>query len=136
MMNELLPEVRIIVQLKDRIRELEAERDELRKRADTRTYALNEAEALVQSLQNKWASRPLSSEDQGQRIVELETMLRRVQTNSHPVWQYKEILALLGPSTAEPPTPNSAPVSSKSEGPHCPTCSCGLTPETEGKSGG
>jgi hypothetical protein len=36
---------------------------------------IRELEAQVESLQNKWASRPLSSEDQARRIEELEAQL-------------------------------------------------------------
>jgi hypothetical protein len=35
-------------------------------------------EAQVESLQNKWATRPLSSEDQARRIEELEAALREI----------------------------------------------------------
>jgi hypothetical protein len=44
---------------------------------------LRELEAQVESLQNKWATRPLSSEDQARRIEELEAALREMHKMVH-----------------------------------------------------
>ena len=41
-----------------------------------------ELEALCESLQNRWASRPLSSEDAEKRIAELEKALQALQSIS------------------------------------------------------
>ena len=43
---------------------------------------IRELEAQVESLQNKWASRPLSSEDQARRIEELEAHAEDVEKSS------------------------------------------------------
>lgn len=105
--------------------------------------AHDEATQQVVSLQNKWASRPLSSEDQAKRIAILEVYARHSpfcegrNYGADPsvrkcICGFNDLMA-----TAEPPTPNSEPVSSKSasEPPHCPTCGCGLTSETKGEQG-
>lgn len=84
---------------------IEANREML----DEKNARIAELQAQVESLQNRWATRPLSSEDQGRRIVELEAALREIadadpsptQLETWGRWAMNKAFDTLNPTASE-----------------------------------